>query len=118
MAKITPKDEAIRQAKLVELERERRRELIFNIVVGSLIFIFSAVFAMLVSGNYFSGILGFFGLESISNEERGVYADCSKPENQKIRYCQQPKDHGQPTLRSLSESKNKGSVFSLTKPGE
>ena len=109
-----PTDDEIRDRKLALIRAEERRKLIFNVVGGTLIFFSSVTFGMLVSGDYFSGILGVFGLRGISNEEAGVYVDCSKAENKKSRYCTVSEKKSGSNFDAIRGAKNKGPAFSLS----
>ena len=62
-----------------------------NAYWGYLNYIIGGGLALLLIILIFGGRLGIFdylGMQWMFNEERGVYADCSKPENRGVSYCQ------------------------------
>jgi hypothetical protein len=54
-------------------------------------YVFAAFLAvllvMVLSGDRFQNFLSLIGLQGIYNPEKGVYADCSRPENKDVGYC-------------------------------
>jgi len=95
-----------------ELKRNRRR----TIILSSIATIVFAFFIMMVSGDRFEGFLSIFGLHSFYNTEQGVYADCSKAENQKNAYCQRQHGKADRNWDSISKSGGSSAPFSLTGP--
>src|SRR4051812_45884011 len=85
--KTNTKEELIAQVKLREYEREQRQRFVFNILGYSGLAVIAVLLIMVVSGERFESILSVFGLKSLYNEERGVYADCSRRENANNKFC-------------------------------
>lgn len=101
--------------------REQKRQRMVNLISYSAIILIASVILMVLSGDRFSGVLGFFGIQGIENERRGVYVDCSKSENRNKPYCQ-PMERRQTAVdrswNSLRHGKGKTNPFSLNRPNE
>jgi len=86
MANINKLDQVARE-KLRRYEQHQLMLLIANTVGYISLALLSVVLVMLVSGPVFNPILNLIGLESIWNDESGVYADCSSIDNRSNRFC-------------------------------
>lgn len=92
-----------------ELKRKKRATVITASVVGTC----TLVLAIMLAGDYFSGILGFFGLRSLHNEQKGIYADCSKKENKNSPYCRPKVSQSDRDWKDMRDSKGRVVPFTL-----
>lgn len=96
------------------IELRRRKQLrVAGIVIVSFC---SLLFAMVLAGETFNPILSWFGLRGFRYQERGVYADCSKPENKDISYCQPKQTQSERNWESISKGQRGG--FNLYQPSD
>jgi hypothetical protein len=75
---------------------------------------FSHSILLAVGGERFAPILELLGLKGLYNEETGAYADCSKPENKQIVYCQPKDDSYSQEWKKISRSGKKAYPFRLS----
>lgn len=91
MAPAKPVDKKLVEEAKKELKRYRiqqRLRLVKTLASsGILAVVFLVVFGLALGGA-FEGFLGLLGLTPFKNEARGLYADCTRPENRESRYCQ------------------------------
>jgi hypothetical protein len=117
MTKATPKPSAgSTNKRLKEFESERSRAKTRNLIIGSILFIFTIVFGMMLAGDRFAGILALVGLKPFYFVEGGAYADCSLPENQNIAHCSRGQREIEKNWNSISKGGGKSAPFSLSGP--
>lgn len=102
--------EAYRRVKEYEAEvRAKRVQAALGYVLAALL---TVLLFMVLSGDRFQVILRTLGLHGLYNPEKGVYADCSKPENRDVAFCNKkapPVEHEWKRIRNGSD----GPVFDL-----
>lgn len=67
----------------------------------------------IVIGQYFIGLLDFFGAGALYSDQAGVYVDCSKPKNRDASFCQPKEQYYDKTWRDL-KGKSKPLPFKLS----
>lgn len=72
----------------------------------------SAFLLLLIFGGRL-GIFDYIGFGWIMNSATGVYADCSKAENQHVTYCQPKKSAGEQQWDNLNKRGGKSIPFNL-----
>jgi len=73
--------------RLLRYEREKRRQHRFNLIGYTLVICAGMLLLMILAGDYTQSFLSYFGINTISNEQAGLYADCSLPENRGKGFC-------------------------------
>jgi hypothetical protein len=92
-----------------ELRLRRLRTTVGLSIVGCI----AIILTMAISGDQFDSFLRALGLRAIWNEERGVYADCSRSENKQVKFCQPKSGARDGEWKSLRGGE--GYIFSLGK---
>ena len=117
MAQLPVKKDSKATQRLAEFQVENARRKRRTVIGGVLVTVFSLLFFMLVSGDRFDHLLSYLGLKGIYNAEKGVYADCSKPENQSITYCQKLRERTEQNWESATRGGG-GNPFTLFDPAK
>ena len=94
-------------AKKVAYEAEVRRKKFLAYTGYSVVGVVFVVLIMVLSGMH------ILGLQGIYNAESGVYADCSKPENKGISYCQPKMSSSERSWRDLVTGGRRAAPFTL-----
>ena len=95
-----PPESSIRQERVIRIGGWALAALLGLLLVG------------MMFGRQLHGVLHTLGLDFLYNEEAGVYADCSKPENRSNPYCSS-RGKGDRNWRNLKDTKGSPSGFSL-----
>ena len=106
--KLTAKkaDEALRRY-TAEIKRRATRQWMGYSALSLL----TVFLIMLLSGDRFKSILSVVGLRGLKNAESGIYADCSRKENQSNPLCYREASQTERDWKGLTE---RGSRFQLT----
>ena len=88
-----------------QFEQEERRSRIVHIVEYTAVLIAGAFLILFLAGDYTYGFLEHFGINPLRNPKRGVYADCSRPENRDNDFCSSTNERVESRWRSI-EQKN------------
>ncbi len=83
---------------------EARRRMLINLSYLAISLAGAAFVISLFSGGRFASLMGYFGI-NMTNAKTGVYADCTKKENQHIPYCQPKEGRAEHEWRSLRGGK-------------
>ena len=110
MAKETEIDK--QGAKRDQYRLEQLKSKILNWIFGIVSFLIVVLIYMMINGDKYRDILNAIGLGYF--EERGVYADCSRPENRNSPFCQRRESKADKEWTDLSKGKAGRSQFSIT----
>ncbi|MCO6432302.1 MAG: hypothetical protein J5J00_15720 [Deltaproteobacteria bacterium] len=99
--------------RLEQFKAELRKARLRTLLSLTLVFFSTLLLIMLTSGDRFDHILHYLGLRGVWNEEGGVYADCSKPQNRSIPYCQPKSNDTQKTWNGIEKSGGRYNPFTL-----
>ena len=111
----TNKIDPVAEAKLRSFEHEQKVKFIINVSGYSALSLAAILLFMIVAGDTFAPVLSIFGIKGIYNEERGVYADCSKPENSNNAFCSgRRSERAEKSWNSISRSGGPATQFSLS----
>lgn len=90
------------QQKVHEYYAELARRRLLTFLLSVLVMLVTVLLVMIFSGNRYDRYLNYFGLQGISNPAGGIYADCSKRENQNSPYCNSSKEMYEKKWNSLT----------------
>ena len=111
----TPEQIALsKRQQALSYQEELKRKRLYTVLGYSGVVVVTFFFIMILSGNMFSGILGIFGLRALRNDEAGIYADCSRPENRSSPYCQPKVSERDKEWKGMTQSKGSFVPFSLS----
>ncbi len=100
----TKKIDPVSEARLRAFEHERRVKLVMNVAGYTGTIIIGALLLMIVAGDRFAPFLSLFGLRPISYQERGIYADCSNPDNRDNPFCSGKRPQIERSWNSISKN--------------
>jgi hypothetical protein len=102
--------ESVRRVK--EYEASLRAKRVQSTIGYACVAFLTVVLFMVLSGDTFQSFLSYLGLRGMYNAEKGVYADCSKPENSGVAYCAKRKPPTEQDWKRIRTSSD-GPVFDL-----
>ena len=108
----TKKYDALAAKKLREFQIHQRVQLFASVAGYSFISVVATLLIMILSGDTFAPILNALGLHGIYYAERGVYADCSKGENDDNAFCSGKSYRANRSWKQIE--KGGGTAFSLS----
>ena len=76
------------ELRLSRYRREKNQQLLLDSIIYLLLLWVFVLFVMVVSGDRFSTILSFLGIQGVWNQKQGVYVDCNLPKNKASKFCQ------------------------------
>ena len=96
-------DQKLAQERLKAYQDELRKKKVMNSLYLCSGVVSAIVLYLVFASGQFNWLMGQMGVEFA--KASGVYADCSKPENKKISYCQPKESQSDHEWKSISHSK-------------
>ena len=84
---------------------------LYRLLALIIIVVLSLLLILVLAGSHLEPVFEFLGLRRVISDKKGLYADCSKPENATNSFCIRDPEKKELEWRSISKG---GSAFSLT----